>query len=656
MAGCRSVLVANRGEIVVRICRTLAARGMGSVAVYTGEDAGAPHVLAADRAVGIPDYLSAPALVVAAAAAGADAVHPGYGVLAEDAGFARAVLAAGLAWIGPPPAAIDAMGDKIRAKAMVAAAGVPVVPGAGQPGMSDAELLEAALAIGLPVLLKPAAGGGGKGMRRVEAAESLAEEIAAARREAEGAFGDGTLLAERWIARPRHVDVQVFADQHGAVVHLGERECSLQRRHQKIVEESPSPLLDETARRSMTASALEVARACGYVGAGTVEFIVSADRPGEYYFMEMNTRLQVEHPVTEAVTGIDLVDWQIRVADGEPLPVAQDALHFSGHAIEARVYAEDPGRGFLPQSGTVAALSEPSGPGIRVDSALAAGTRVGTRYDPMLAKVVAWAPSRDEALARLRRALQQTVVLGVSTNVGYLARLLGQADVVAGRLDTELVDRTLAELGAPRGPDTHRAALAATARMALDLEPAPHRAGPWDVPDGWRAGNGEPWGLDLLVDGEPVAVAVEGRLSEGADVGVDGAPAVRVHASARRPDGSMVLTVAGETARWHTARVGGDVWVGREGSAWRVRRADVARRGRGSHGASSGPLCSPMPGVVVKVHVAAGDRVAAGDAVVSVEAMKMEHAVVARRDGTVSALWVREGQAVALDEPLAEVS
>ena len=407
----------------------------------------------------------------------------------------------------------------------------------------------------------------------------------------------------------------------------------------------------------MTASAVEAARACGYVGAGTVEFIVSGERPGEYFFMEMNTRLQVEHPVTEAVTGIDLVEWQLRVAAGEPLPVAQSEIRSTGHAVEARVYAEDPARGFLPQSGTVTLLAEPSLPAVRVDSALEVGTEVGTRYDPMLAKVVAWAPSRADALARLRRALCETVVLGVSTNVGYLTRLLAHPDVVAGRLDTELVERTVDELATPGAVAARDAALAAAAWLAADVEPSPSAvAGPWDVPDGWRVGGPGEWALGLRRDGEPVLVAVRGRMSASAEVAVDGVPIGQVRVAPGRAEGELQLAVGGRTSRWRAAEAGGELWVGCEGWAWRFRRADVSRHGGGGHGGAAGPLRSPMPGVVVKVHVAVGDEVAAGDALVSVEAMKMEHAVVAPSDGVVSALWAREGQTVALDEPLAEVS
>jgi acetyl-CoA/propionyl-CoA carboxylase biotin carboxyl carrier protein len=375
-----SVLVANRGEIAVRIMRTLRALGIASIGVYSDADRDARHVVEADMAVRLgpapaqESYLSVPAILAAVASSGAAAVHPGYGFLSENAGFARAVIDAGAVWIGPPPAAIDAMGDKIRAKATVAAAGVPVVPGRTDPGLSDDELVAAALDVGLPVLIKPSAGGGGKGMHRVESASDLRGAIAAARREAAASFGDDTLLVERWVTRPRHIEVQIFADTRSTVVHLGERECSLQRRHQKIVEEAPSPLLDEATRARLGASAVDAARACGYVGAGTVEFIVSADRPQEYFFLEMNTRLQVEHPVTEAVTGLDLVEAQLRVAAGERLAFGPEAAQARGHAMEARVYAEDPARGFLPASGTILALHEPQGPGIRVDSSLATGT------------------------------------------------------------------------------------------------------------------------------------------------------------------------------------------------------------------------------------------------------------------------------------------
>jgi acetyl-CoA/propionyl-CoA carboxylase biotin carboxyl carrier protein len=652
-----SVLVANRGEITVRVCRTLRALGLRSVAIYAPEDAGSAHLAAADVAVAVAvdGYLDAGSIVAAAKAAGADAVHPGYGFLSEDAAFARAVTGAGLIWVGPPPEAIEMMGDKIRAKETVSRAGVPVVPGAGRPGMDDDELAAAAIGVGLPVLLKPAAGGGGKGMRRVESEEDLLPSIAAARREAKGAFGDGTLLVERWVERPRHIEVQVFADSLGHVVHLGERECSLQRRHQKIVEESPSPLLDDATRAAMTSSAVAAARSCGYVGAGTVEFIVSGDRPDEYYFMEMNTRLQVEHPVTEAVTGVDLVEWQLRVAAGEHLPVDQDGLSRHGHAVEARVYAEDPSRGFLPATGTVALLSEPTGrPHVRVDSALAPGTRVGTRYDPMLAKVVAWGSTRVDALDRLRAALEETAVLGVVTNVGYLTRLITHPDVVAGRLETGLVERTLHELAAPDPDDTVRAAVAAACRLAVDLEPEGPAIDPWDVPDGWAVAGPRAWAVALSREGHPVSVTVQGRVRDGATVRVgDGAP-LHVHVGVR-DGGVLLITVDGTLATWRAAVQADDVWVSKSGDSWRFSPDRGARGDGGVRAGASGPVTSPMPGVVVAVHVGAGDVVRAGQPLVAVEAMKMEHSVVAPAGGLVTELLVRPGQPVALDELLAVV-
>src|SRR6516164_6044821 len=415
--------------------------GIASVAVYSDADAGARHVREAGEAVRIgpppaaDSYLSIESIIEAAQATGAQAIHPGYGFLAENARFARACAAAGLTFIGPPPGAIEAMGDKIAAKATVAAAGVPVVPGTGAPGMSDEELIAALNERWFPVLVKPSAGGGGKGMRVASSPGELPAALAAARREARAAFGDDTLLIERYVTRPRHIEFQILADTHGTTVHFGERECSLQRRHQKIIEEAPSPLLDAARRDAMGKAAVQAARSVGYAGAGTVEFIVDGGNPDDFYFMEMNTRLQVEHPVTELVTGLDLVEWQIRVAAGEKL-IAMSAMN--GHAVEARVYAEDPARGFLPTGGTVLTLRDPTGDRIRVDSGLAEGTTVSSLYDPMLAKVIAWGPDRATALRRLDGALAGTAVLGVTTNIAFLRELLADPDVRAGRLDTSL--------------------------------------------------------------------------------------------------------------------------------------------------------------------------------------------------------------------------
>src|SRR4051794_35722223 len=488
-----TVLVANRGEIAVRVIRTRRAMGVRAVAVYSAADAGALHTRVADVAVPIgpapaaESYLSIERVIDAAARTGAQAIHPGYGFLSENVEFARACEKAGVVFIGPPVAAIEAMADKIRAKQTVSAAGVPVVPGRTEPGMDDDAVAAAAVEAGLPVLLKPSAGGGGKGMRVVRTEAELPDAIAAARREARGSFGDDTLLVERYVGNSRHIEVQVLGDSLGTVIHLGERECSLQRRHQKVIEEAPSPLLDAGMRARMGTAAVEAARAVGYTGAGTVEFIVDADRPDDFFFLEMNTRLQVEHPVTELITGLDLVELQVRIAAGEPLPVEQSDIALDGHAIEARVYAEDPSRGFLPQAGTVLGLVEPEGPGIRVDSGLAVGSVVGTDYDPMLSKVIAWGPDRDTARARLVGALGHTAVLGVATNVPFLRALLNDPDVVAGRLDTGLIERRGEALTAARPPAPQVYAAAALA-LLLEAEPTGAVVDPWDVPSGWRVG------------------------------------------------------------------------------------------------------------------------------------------------------------------------
>ncbi|WP_007026293.1 acetyl-CoA carboxylase biotin carboxylase subunit, partial [Saccharomonospora iraqiensis] len=486
-----TVLVANRGEIAVRVIATLRRMGIRSVAVYSDADADSRHVAEADVAVRVGpaeatrSYLSVPDIVRAAVDSGAQAVHPGYGFLSENAAFARACADAGVVFIGPPPSAIEAMGDKIRAKETVSAAGVPVVPGESDVSGVDS-VAAAAGRVGYPVLLKPSAGGGGKGMRVVTSPEGLPEAVESARREARGAFGDDRLLVERFVTAPRHIEIQVLADSHGHCLHLGERECSLQRRHQKIVEEAPSALLDADTRERMGRAAVEAARSVGYVGAGTVECIVSADRPDEFFFLEMNTRLQVEHPVTELVTGVDLVEWQVRVAAGEPLTLTSDDVRLDGHAAEARVYAEDPAREFVPTGGTVLGLAEPEAGHVRVDSGLHPGAVVGSHYDPMLAKVVVWGPDRASALHRLDRALADTAVLGVPTNVPFLRALVRHPDVRAGRLDTALVERELGTLTAGDVPDEFL--VAAALDRLVRLYPAGPVVDPWDVPNGWRLG------------------------------------------------------------------------------------------------------------------------------------------------------------------------
>ncbi|MGK5499560.1 biotin carboxylase N-terminal domain-containing protein [Streptomyces sp. URMC 125] len=664
-----TVLVANRGEIAVRVIRTLRRLGVRSVAVFSDADAGARHVREADTAVRIgpapatESYLSAERLLDAARRTGAQAVHPGYGFLAENAAFARAVEEAGLVFVGPPAGAIELMGDKIRAKETVRAAGVPVVPGSSGSSLTDAELAAAALEIGMPVLLKPSAGGGGKGMRLVRDEAALADEIAAARREARGAFGDDTLLVERWIDGPRHIEIQVLADGHGTVVHLGERECSLQRRHQKIIEEAPSPLLDEATRAAMGEAAVRAARSCGYRGAGTVEFIVPGGDPGSYCFMEMNTRLQVEHPVTELITGLDLVEWQLRVAAGEPLAFGQEDVSLRGHAVEARICAESAratgGRvDFLPSAGTVHLLSEPSGEGVRVDSGLAEGTEVGTDYDPMLAKVIAYGPDRPSALRRLRGALAGTTVLGVETNTAFLRALLEHPAVLSGDLDTGLVDRDAASL-LPSGVPAEVYAAAALLRHAA-LEPEPSPAGwtdPFAAPTGWRLGGEPAWTVHhLRVPGrEPVAVRVRGR-STGAEVRVGEEPPVRA-ALRGGAAGRILLEWDGVTHSFAHARAGGGRWLGRDGVGWQLTDHDpveaALRGGAGAHGADA--LTAPMPGTVTVVKAAVGDEVVAGQSLLVVEAMKMEHVITAPYDGIVTELDVAPGSTVAMDQVLAVV-
>ncbi|WP_436757259.1 biotin carboxylase N-terminal domain-containing protein [Streptosporangium sp. V21-05] len=646
-----TVLVANRGEIALRITRTLRRLGIRSVAVHSDADAGARHVREADVAVRLPGgYLDADGILAAAEATGAQAVHPGYGFLAENAAFARRCAEAGLVFVGPPPEAVEAMGDKIRAKATVSAAGVPVVPGGAEPGD---DLAEAAVRVGFPALIKPSAGGGGKGMVLVRSEAELPEALASARRTAAAAFGDATLLIERFVENPRHIEIQVMADAYGGVIHLGERECSLQRRHQKIVEEAPSPLLDAEARAAMGAAAVEAARSVGYTGAGTVEFIVQGET-GDYYFMEMNTRLQVEHPVTELVTGLDLVELQLRVAAGEPLPLTQDEVRLDGHAVEARVYAEDPSRGFLPTGGRVLALREP--PGVRVDSGLMAGGVVGSDYDPMLSKVIAWGPDRASALRRLGGALAATAVLGVPTNIAFLRALIGHPAVVAGDLDTGLVERHLGELVSQEGVP---ADVLAAAALVLHREHVPSGAAdPWDVPDGWRLGEAA-WTVYRLETRDGVSeLRVRGLPASGAEVRLPGAGAVR--ALLADEGGDVLVTLGGTARRYAVARDGdgGDtVWLGRDGDAWALTRRHLGDPGdrTGAGGPGDGQVRSPMPGTVLVVKASQGERVAEGQPLLIVEAMKMEHTVTAPIGGVVTELRVRAGQAVAMDAVLAVV-
>ncbi|MCW2164377.1 acetyl-CoA/propionyl-CoA carboxylase, biotin carboxylase, biotin carboxyl carrier protein [Microbacterium hydrothermale] len=616
-----SVLVANRGEIARRVFRTLRRLGIRSVAVYTDADADAPHAREADHAVRVASYLDVDAVIAAAVSSGADAVHPGYGFLSENAAFARACAAAGVVFVGPGVEALEVMGDKIRAKEHVAAHEVPTVPGFSAVGLDDDEIAAAAARAGYPLLVKPSAGGGGKGMTIATAPADLADALATARRVARAAFGDDTLLLERLLERPRHIEVQVLADAHGTTLSLGERECTLQRRHQKVIEEAPSPVVDAATRALLGEAAVAAARSVGYLGAGTVEFLVAGDRLDEPFFIEMNTRLQVEHPVTEMVTGIDLVEQQLRVAAGLPLEVGE--IRLDGHAVEARVYAETPARGYLPATGTVSLWHPGSArvDGARVDGAVETGTVVSALYDPMIAKVITHGPDRETALARLDAALADTVVLGVDTNIADLRALLADPAVRAGDLDTGLLDRR----GIPDAPEPPRAALAAVADRAVADAGTPADDSVWGRVGAWRAGGATAARTVFLED-----------------------DAVRVHAVAPRAVEDAV--VAGGPVEY---------WVHADGGAHRLRvvsRRDAAARSRAAAhrepGAVDPDLLAPLPGTVVAVHVADGDTVEAGARLVTIEAMKMEHTVTAPHVGTVR-LRTSAGAQVARDAVVA---
>ncbi|BAU32954.1 biotin carboxylase N-terminal domain-containing protein [Microcella alkaliphila] len=643
-----TVLVANRGEIACRVIRTLRALDIRSVAVYSDADADARHVREADLAVRLgpapaaESYLDIERVVQAVLSSGAEAVHPGYGFLSENTAFARRLEELGVTLIGPPASAIEAMGDKIRAREHVAARGVPVTPGAGEAGWSDAQLIEAADEVGFPLIIKPSGGGGGKGMTVVRERDDLADALVASRRVARSSFGDDTLLIERFVESPRHIEVQVLADAHGTVVHLGERECSLQRRHQKIIEEAPSPLLDEATRAAIGEAACEVARSVDYRGAGTVEFLVSDAKPDEFFFMEMNTRLQVEHPVTELVTGVDLVEQQLRIAAGKPLDLPPLAL--SGHAVEARLYAEDPGRGFTPQTGTVAFLAEARGQGVRVDSALLDGLAVGSDYDPMLAKVIARGPDRATALARLDAALAETIVLGVPTNAAFLRRLIAVPEVQTGALDTGLIERS--ELAAPATP-----ALARTIAALVEHDRAERAArSAWTRPSGWRLGPHR--APRYLIDGEEVAM--------DASVIDQLAPSIRVLGAATE---TLSVTVTHESRRVtaHIVRAEGVTWMHVDGVTHRLARPTRAER-LAEHragltrtpGAADPTIRAAMPGAVVALGAATSDTVVEGQPLVTIEAMKMEHTMLASVAGTVT-LEVAVGDQVAFDQVVARI-
>ena len=606
-----SLLIANRGEIAFRIIRTARAMGIRTIAVYSDADAKALHVRQADEAVHIgpsparESYLVGEKIIAAAKATGAEAIHPGYGFLSENAEFAQSVIDAGLVWVGPAPASITAMGLKDAAKKLMADAGVPVTPGYLGENQDPAHLASEATKIGYPVLIKAVAGGGGKGMRLVERADDFADALASCRREAAASFGNDHVLIEKYIQSPRHIEVQVFGDSHGNVVHLFERDCSLQRRHQKVVEEAPAPGMDAATREAICAAAVRAAKAVDYVGAGTIEFI--ADGSGELaadriWFMEMNTRLQVEHPVTEEITGVDLVEWQLRIASGEPLPKLQDELSINGWAMEARLYAEDPAAGFLPSIGRLELLRFGSADGGRVDTGVEQDGEVSTFYDPMIAKVIAHGASRDEARRRLQEMLNGSAVWPVKTNASFLVKALENPDFVAGRLDTGLIGRDGEELA--RAPSLSAAALAKAAEELVCATGMP----------GFRLNAPAQRTVWLLAGGRAVTAELAGAGSAS----------------------PLPFTFASE-----------------RGQAWKVE----PWRAEGSHAgvASTGMILSPMPGTVISVSVAAGDRVIAGQKLLTLEAMKMEHTLVAPFDGVVAELNTVPGAKVQVEAMLAHI-
>ncbi|MDR6816117.1 3-methylcrotonyl-CoA carboxylase alpha subunit [Neorhizobium sp. 2083] len=645
----RKVLIANRGEIACRIIRTCHRLGVATVAVYSDADRDALHVSLAGEAVHVgpspaaESYLRGDAIIDAALRAGADAIHPGYGFLSENPDFAWAVTSAGLRFIGPSSDAIRAMGLKDAAKALMEKAGVPVVPGYHGAEQDPDFLLDEAERIGFPVLIKARAGGGGKGMRRVENAEAFREALASAQREASAAFGDASCLIEKYIAHPRHIEIQVFGDDHGNVVHLFERDCSLQRRHQKVIEEAPAPGMPEDMRRAMGEAAVKAAMAISYSGAGTIEFIADASeglKPDRFWFMEMNTRLQVEHPVTEAITGVDLVEWQLRVASGEPLPRLQDELFISGWAFEARLYAEDAERGFLPATGQLVHLDLPEELA-RVDSGVRAGDRISPFYDPMIAKIITRGPDRQTALSLLSSALSEVRATGVTTNATFLRRLTMQTDFVEGKPDTGLIDRHLSELTFHRAPSREAMALAAL-ELSGTLQPKTAND-PWGGLSGFRLWSQASDFVELDDRGHhvPVSFASTGEGAYAATV--DGK---RVDFSlSRSGDGACLLEVEGSKRRVHLVSGQRDVTIFGDGENWHFGLLDpLAGEDEAADGGDR--IVAPMPGLVKLLRAVPGAAVAKGETLAIMEAMKMELTLAAPRDGTIAEVLVAQGEQV----------
>jgi len=654
----RTLLVANRGEVARRVFRTCRELGIRTVAVYTPPDAGAPFVAEADAAValdGVRGYLDVAQILAAAEATAADAVHPGWGFLAENAPFAEACIGAGLAWVGPPPPAMEAMGSKIEARRLMEAAGVPVVPGATLAGgpSDETAITAAGERVGFPLLVKASAGGGGKGMRLATGPEDLVAAVADAAREAAAAFGDPAVFLERYVSPGRHVEVQVIGDHQGTVVHLFERDCSVQRRHQKLVEESPSPAVDAGLRARMGEAAVSAARAVGYHGVGTVEFLLDVSKGGpggDFYFLEMNTRLQVEHPVTELVTGLDLVRLQLAVAEGRPLPAEVHHAAIDGHAVEVRLYAEDPLHDYQPQTGRVEALEFPGVPGLRVDSGVEAGSVVGSDYDSMLAKVIAAGPTRVEAVRLLVDGLRRARIHGVGTNRDLLLAILDHGEFAAGQADTGFLDRhppeeLLAPTLAPAALRLHGLAAALAAQAAARVATPVLRS----VSSGFRNNPGPPARRRFTVGETELAVGY--RLGRAPLFTVDGEP-LAVTLLAARPE-AVELVVDGVRRRFDVRRYQHSVHVDSALGSAVFRPVDrfpdkAAQR-------PSGSLVAPMPGTVVKVLAAPGDRVAKGDPVVVIEAMKMEHTIGAGGDGTVTEILVEIGRTVDIDQVIAVI-
>ena len=650
----RKILVANRGEIACRVIATAQRLGIRTVAVYSDADRAARHVRLADEARRIgpasarESYLSIAAVIEAAHSAGAEAIHPGYGFLSENAAFASACKAAGIVFIGPSAEAIAAMGDKAAAKALMEKAGVPLVPGYHGDNQDPAFLAGQAAQIGFPVLIKASAGGGGKGMRVVNKANEFDAALTGAKREAAAAFGDERVLIERYLQRPRHIEIQVFGDPHGNIVHLFERDCSVQRRHQKVLEEAPAPGMTQARRREMGEAAVAAARSIRYTGAGTVEFI--AEQDGRFYFMEMNTRLQVEHPVTEMITGLDLVEWQLRVAAGEPLPCKQDELAIHGHAIEARIYAEDPARGFLPQTGRIAHLAFPAASGtVRIDTGIESGAEISPHYDPMIAKLVVWGANRDAALAGLRAALGETEIAGPRTNVGFLQRVATSAAFTQAALDTGLIERNRDALF-PTTDGMPRELLAGAAYAELVLEEGAARAqahasgdphSPWHAVDGWRLNEDSHHDFVFLEDALVHTVRVR-FLPQEMRIEIDG----KDHAfdGEQLADGRMLVRLDGSTFKLRAVR-DGSVWHLFCGGAYRRFALRDELHGL-DEDAESGSLAAPMPGKVIAVMAKVGDRVSKGSPLLVLEAMKMEHTITAPADGLVKDVRCAPGEQV----------